>query len=30
VWIDVRAMLPGDDERVAERLDALLGGGPGA
>lgn len=26
VWIDVRAFLPGDDDRTAERLDALLGG----
>ena len=26
VWIDVRAFLPGDDETVAERLDALIGG----
>jgi L-seryl-tRNA(Ser) seleniumtransferase len=25
VWIDVRTLLPGDDERVVERLDALLG-----
>ena len=27
VWIDVRAFLPGDDERTAERLEALLADG---
>jgi L-seryl-tRNA(Ser) seleniumtransferase len=27
VWIDPRAFLPGDDEIVARRLAALLGGG---
>jgi L-seryl-tRNA(Ser) seleniumtransferase len=27
LWIDVRTFLAGDDERVAERLDALIGGG---
>jgi hypothetical protein len=25
VWIDVRAFLPGDDDRTVERLDTLLG-----
>ncbi|HYO46724.1 MAG TPA: L-seryl-tRNA(Sec) selenium transferase [Gemmatimonadota bacterium] len=30
VWIDVRTFLQGDDERVAERLEALLGEGGGA
>jgi seryl-tRNA(Sec) selenium transferase len=27
VWIDVRTFLPGDEERTAERLEALLADG---